>query len=463
MKKIGKKKLFLVIALGIFLSTGMTMSVKAENNKSTGVEENQSTKGPKVEDVTLQETYHGEYEIYSERIGGKFYFYTNTPNNGITSQPVSLDIPANIYYTVQKDGVDIAYTSKQKLSQMGTYVFQMSAVKNPTSPVSEQIVYNTTYSFRIQPKPYVPESDTEDDWSEDFMEEIIEEPEIIETQVEETEEPYFEEEITGISTEFTYDFNTGNYIRYFEEDYYLECSVVNGIITNESVYVNLDGLGLYSEEVLIKKDSEEFEFPSDGVLSDNGNYEIEIHIKENIYKYFFEIIKGASALPEKYGIPEQLSLIEVLYQGEKQNLERYKSSYGLYTVTFEQEGVYSLVMMDEFQNIIETKLNIDRTAPEVTLNETKNGVRVVYDKDDVKKIILQQGDKQEEKDSIDEINKKGTYTLYLYDEAGNTNPVTFTIKKSINAATVVFILLVISLIAGAVIYFKKVKKNINIK
>ena len=222
-----------MMAMGILFAGSPAVCVQA-TGKAVVVEDNQSTKGPKMEDVSLQETYYSEYEIYSEGIAGQFFFYTNVPNNGITNQSVSIDIPANIYYTVQKDGIDIAYASKQTLSKMGTYVFRMTVVKNPEAPVSEQIVYNATYNFRIQPKPHKQENDSEYESVEENIEEfiselpisqIVEETQIVETQTEEIQEVLSQEVQTDITSKLSYDLNTGNYIQYFEDGYYLECSV----------------------------------------------------------------------------------------------------------------------------------------------------------------------------------------------------------------------------------------------
>lgn len=125
-------------------------------------DDDQNAAGPSVQKVTLEETYYPDYEIYSESIAGCCFFYTNTGNNSITDQTVYVDIPANILYTVQKDGVEISYTRNKSLSERGTYVFQMTVVKNPDAPIVEQEIYQAVYNFRIQPKA---QTDTADEAS----------------------------------------------------------------------------------------------------------------------------------------------------------------------------------------------------------------------------------------------------------------------------------------------------------
>lgn len=161
--------------------------------------------GPSVQKVTLEETYYPDYEIYSESVAGCCFFYTNTGNNSITDQTVYVDIPANILYTVQKDGVDISYTSSKGLSEMGTYVFQMTVVKNPDAPIVEQEIYQAVYNFRIQPKA---QTDTADEASvEETQADTAGETVLEETQADTAGETVLEETQTAVLME---EIETGN-------------------------------------------------------------------------------------------------------------------------------------------------------------------------------------------------------------------------------------------------------------
>ena len=108
--------------------------------------------GPQVIEVTPTEQYYEDYDIYSESINGQYFFYANVSNNGITDQPVSVDFPANMTYTMEKDGVVTEYLSKQQVSDYGTYLFRITVNEDPTKPVSEQTLYKSVFVFRIQPK-----------------------------------------------------------------------------------------------------------------------------------------------------------------------------------------------------------------------------------------------------------------------------------------------------------------------
>lgn len=116
-------------------------------------EDEARTSGPTVKKVTLSEQYHEEYKTYEESMADVFFLYTNVANGGITDQPVTIDIPANLTYTMEKDGAAWAYAAGQTLTERGTYVLKLSGVENPELPLSRQTEYEAVFRFRIQEKP----------------------------------------------------------------------------------------------------------------------------------------------------------------------------------------------------------------------------------------------------------------------------------------------------------------------
>lgn len=116
-------------------------------------EDEARTSGPTVKKVTLSEQYHEEYKTYEESMADVFFLYTNVANGGITDQPVTIDIPANLTYTMEKDGAPWAYAAGQTLTERGTYVLKLSGVENPELPLSRQTEYEAVFRFRIQEKP----------------------------------------------------------------------------------------------------------------------------------------------------------------------------------------------------------------------------------------------------------------------------------------------------------------------
>lgn len=108
---------------------------------------------PAVTQVPLTERYHDDYKIYEESVNGMFFFYTNVSNGGITDQSVTLDMPQNVFCSVEKDGAEYDYVPGQAFSEYGTYVVRVTAVEDTSLPFSEQKEYRALFRFRIQAKP----------------------------------------------------------------------------------------------------------------------------------------------------------------------------------------------------------------------------------------------------------------------------------------------------------------------
>ncbi len=131
----------------------------AAQGQGTETEEDLVLGVPSVTEVTLKEKYHEAYKVYEESMEDRFFFYTNVGNGGITDKGVILDIPQNMFVTMEKDGALIDYTPGRAVSGYGTYVARLTAIENPDRPFSEQKEYRAIFRFRIQEKP--PQEDGE--------------------------------------------------------------------------------------------------------------------------------------------------------------------------------------------------------------------------------------------------------------------------------------------------------------
>jgi ABC-type sugar transport system permease subunit len=81
----------------------------------------------------------------------------------------------------------------------------------------------------------------------------------------------------------------------------------------------------------------------------------------------------------------------------------------------------------------------------------------------VETIVLSNGKSEETYTSLTEIRTPGKYTLYLYDKEGNVREYSFRVRRHINAASVLSILLVIAIIAVGVIFYRRTKNDMNLK
>ncbi len=158
------------------MATEKTGAVSSKNSKTTESygpgyvsqseaeieieEENVTFQGPSVKKVSLYETYYELYDTYEESIADTYFLYANVSNGGLTHEPVSIDIPANVEYTMEKDGIPIPYVSKQLVGEKGTYVLRLTAIEDPGLPFSEQTEYQAVFRFRIQDEPPETEEET---------------------------------------------------------------------------------------------------------------------------------------------------------------------------------------------------------------------------------------------------------------------------------------------------------------
>ena len=108
---------------------------------------------PLVNQVTLKEQYHEDYQVYEESMADVFFFYSNVGNGGITHESVFLDIPQNLSYTIEMNGVPWDYIPGQPISDYGTYVVRLTGIEDENVPLYEQKEYQAVFRFRIQQKP----------------------------------------------------------------------------------------------------------------------------------------------------------------------------------------------------------------------------------------------------------------------------------------------------------------------
>ena len=106
--------------------------------------------GPTVVEVSISEKFHEDFGVYEEALNNSQFFYATVSNGGITDKGVSVELPANMEYVLEKDGLEIPYTSGQTLAERGSYVLRITVIEDPSLPFSEQKLYKSTFRFRIQ-------------------------------------------------------------------------------------------------------------------------------------------------------------------------------------------------------------------------------------------------------------------------------------------------------------------------
>lgn len=477
------------------------------SNISNKIDDSDQTTGPVVTDVSLSETYYEDYAIYCLSIQDLYYFYSTIGNNGITDQPVSVDIPANITYSLTKDGMPMDYVSKQQLTETGTYVFRITIVQNPEDSVSRQNIIRTNYHFRIQPKApkpkeeqttqaqsdssYLPDNylgnlqtggqisrqdsygytgNTED--SSLTVQSSGEETETSETVSSQenaassedglSQEKMPEDEADAVpavsgKTDLQYDYEHGLYVTSFADGSSLQATVPNGMMTNYDVTLQTQEL---PETFRLLKDGEEYTVPEDGILRDPGSYEVLVPFQDQVFTYSFRILGDAEGNLDYYTVPQSVTLKEFYIDGVLQGTDRYTDANGVQRVHFAEDGVYRLVMQDELGAVFDCELILDRKPPVVSVEVTKGMAQIQYgDPSEIEKVILRSGRKEETLSAITQVTGSGLYEMEVYDHAGNHTTVNFRVRGSVNMATVVSIVMLVGIIAAFVVLFIRTKRD----
>lgn len=474
------------------------------------IEDNKESQGPSVEILPLSENQYEDYGVYAESMGGYASFYATVGNNGITDQPVKVDFPRNLTYTLEKDGVPVEYANTQALSETGTYQFKVQLIANPDRPLSEQTIYQSNFIFRIQPKTAAAEQgenasgtssqgtswSASDGWSALFGgtgESTAPSSGHSDTADGETaadsQEGAADGLLSGVSDELGSildDLNGENEPEDADSETgeaalsadlneeakkaeavgeLLQISVPNGMLVNGPVAMDEDELEQEAARITLLKDGSEYSIPADGQLDESGKYTL-LYVGNGGDKpvtYSFWILPEAIQDEFVYTVPQELFLTEVMKNDKALPVSQFQDASGTERLEFPEEGSYSILMQDQSGKTYTAAFLIDRTPPEVSVEKGNGTAAISYDPSDVAKIVLKSGGDEQVYTSLEQIDRPGNYTLEVYDEAGNKTSLSFKISKNINLAGVAAVILLIALIGAGVVFVRRVKRNLNVK
>ena len=447
-------------------------------NEALEEEEDTSFNGPTVNKVELGQIYHDEYKTYELSMAGQYFLYANVGNGGITHEPVIIDIPANVSYTVEKDGLPYEYVSKTYISAKGTYVMTLMGIENKDAPLSEQKEYQATFRFRIQDAPPVEESeaDPQNTGAAGSITSSSGAPAIVipettapaetEPAVEPTEEskeavaepeskPESEPEVvpgtTGlVEREQHLELATGNYIVTLENGKKLTTSVPEGYVGTGSVYLSVaEGDAVMTN---LYRNDEQIEFVNGDSVTEYGRYRVDV----DGYSYFFTLAYEVGQM-EYYPAPAGLEFAEVRLDDELIALE--SSRYA----AMKEDGTYSFVMTGDEGERFEVILVKDTVAPEINVTTEKSAATVQYLSNDIETIELVKDGKVVPGFSGTSIAEPGKYTLTVYDKAGNSTSASFSLKYQVNIYGILAVFLVILAAAGIGAFVVYTKKNTKVR
>lgn len=453
------------------------LSQKAMGYLDEILEETEKFSGPGVNKVTLYEQYHEDYKIYEESIADLFFIYTTVSNGGMTDEDVTIDIPANVLYTMEKDGTEIAYTSGQTIRARGTYVLRLTAVENPELPLSEQTEYQAVFRFRIQDKPPEEETEAVAGWNDSYVYDQEAEPEnevVYVKEPEEIYEPWDLEETTESEgnnenvnedqpeTEDldetsaknvysqTYDPKSGKYTVVFENGTNLTANVPNGYVGSASVQLIIDDE--QEAAVDLYKNDEKIAFENGNSLSESGVYRLAAG--ENTFSF---MIASSVSHMDYYPAPSGMKFTAFYLGSEPQFMESDQQ------LVMKEDGTYTIFMEGEAGEEIEVVLIKDTEVPEVSVTVGSTNVSIQYISDDIDEIILEKDGELVEGFDKTTITDPGKYRLTVKDRAGNAAVQEFVLKYQVNGYGIAAVLLCIAVVAGGAVFVVHTKKNMKIR
>lgn len=487
-------------------------------------EDEARTSGPTVKKVTLSEQYHEEYKTYEESMADVFFLYTNVANGGITDQPVTIDIPANLTYTMEKDGAPWAYAAGQTLTERGTYVLKLSGVENPELPLSRQTEYEAVFRFRIQEKPPAESSGSDIPGT---------------VGVNEKGETVIWGSIPEWTTSESLRAGSGNASAGTSSGAQALGASASGNEASEIAAEQQAGEAAGEESNEQPDGAEDGQTESGqaaGEAAGEENPEGEASLeaaaaaeRTQVYNtsrrvYLVTLENGkdlVSNVPEGYIGPAtvQVTVAEedaetaVLYRDDEPveyvrgevvtepgsyrlvldgcaytfavasrtgTLDIYPAPAGTHFtaasldgesislesdryVQMEQDGTYVLSMAGEAGDMLEVTLVKDTQAPEFEVTLQGGTASIQYLSDDIDRIVLERNGDPVEGFSGYTVSSPGTYRLIVTDAAGNEASAEFALSYHVNAYGIAAVILVILVIAGAIAFVIHTKKTIRIR
>ena len=448
--------------------------------------------GPTVTEITLRENRFDDYGIYSEAMSDSLFIYSTVSNNSITDQPVILEYPAQMSCSAEKDGIPFTYTSGTAVSEYGTYVMKFRVVSNPGAPVISQNVLQSIFTFRIREKtpeakaaeaaaqssPFAPGSlaslssgiapgsssipETQaPETAPAETEPAVTEPAV--TEPAETEpEPAAEPEKPMAKNEFyrqEYDTATELYRITLPDGRSFTSTVPNGFLSPYAVDLDLSGLAGI-EGVRLLENGEDTAVKEQMSLNYAGSYTLLIPTSGGTAPFSVKLPGEKVRKLGSYTVPDGVKVVSMTKNGR--NVPGADTADVL---DFSEDAVYALKLEDMAGSKYDVAFEVDSEAPQFTVTVGKGDARITYLSEDVAAVALTKSDGTTFRYDapISTVNEPGSYRITVMDEAGNRSTDTFTIKKRINPATPIAVILLLGFIGGGIFFFRRTRQNTKVR
>lgn len=248
----------------------------------------------------------------------------------------------------------------------------------------------------------------------------------------------------------------------------LGINVPNGMLSNTAVSFDPDNVTAMGASVAVLRNGESYDIPTDGSFNEVGSYTLLVREKDSTkpVPYSFKLVNSVSSDLGLYTVPESLTVKSLTINGDVQSLAGLSADTGVPQIDFSQEGSYDLTMEAENGYTYHFVVDIDNTAPTCEVSTKTNRAEISYLSQDIDHVVLIKDGGEEQQYSGTELNRitePGRYTVKVYDQAGNVTTLNFRVRKGLNLAAIIAVLLVIGLGASAVIFVRRIRQNASIK
>lgn len=252
-------------------------------------------------------------------------------------------------------------------------------------------------------------------------------------------------ELVTVSQDVFFDEGAGMYVYLIEsmDDLEVTSNVCDGMYTDGTVRIS-NNVILHME---IFRDGVQADVDSENI-TEPGDYQINVSRNGVTKRLMSFTIVGEYSKMEYYKLPTGFHATGLFYNGEEVECDPYY-------VSFEKEGDYELVYVctaTETQYGFST--TIDYTPPEVFFDGVTDGiakgaVTISSNEEGVNYVVMLNNEVIEAAETLD---TTGHYRVVAYDRAGNSEEYSFDIVVHLNGESILFIILIILIAVGAVVY-----------
>lgn len=372
-------------------------------------------------------------------------------NNGYTNGTVTFDWTDEATVVLTKDGVVVPYESGDELTEDGAYTLTFENFDG----------YKATYAFTIDTK--APEIKTE---GANHRESVNEDVKVYYTEENLTAELFKDGKSLGeytsgnpVSADGAYRIRVSDQANnVVEVEFTIDKTVDYAINVNDKGLSN-SVIATANEQVTVSltKNGEAMEYALGAAITEPADYTLVLtdalgNRSEVAFKIVEPLVKEFT-----HNFDEVEGFGGVTVNGEDKRL-----NYG--TLELKEDGVYEVGVIVGGNTYLFT-VEVDGTAPTVTLNgvenggETKDAVTVTAPSETATVKVIKDG--EEIKYNVgDEITEAGAYRIIVEDEIGNSTEYSFEIVEGISGWVIFLIVLGSLLLVGGIVVFILKKKEI---